>query len=809
MFLLDRDEHREPGHLLADYLPWAELLGDSVIQLKTGALMRTLCFRGPDADMLSASEHAARAHAIAATLGCVCASGWALHVEMAREESTGYISARHGHPVVKLIDGVRQARFYEESALFTNAYYLTLTWTPATPVGARLLARVLDALGGLFQGGEEVEDEVAQMVEARDYFMRATRQFFDLFSSLFVEAAWLEREALLGYLHSTVSPNHHAIRTPLGRMYLDGLLGDVCVSLGLEGKLGAHHMRVVSIKSYPVYTSPHALSRLSTLPFPLRFVSRFIALSSVEAQRELAKYQNLFYARQKQLAPALFGEERLDEASLKAAGDIGALLGKVAGGERHAGYHSCQVVVWDTDHGRCERRAEEVLKVMREEGYGCVDETAGLRRAWLSSLPGNVWANPRRAGLTTVNLAHLIPSCATWGGRERSDHVGHAPHVYAIARGSAPFRLNLNVRDVGHTFILGPTGYGKSTLLGLLMAQWLKYKGAQVFCFDKGRSARCLTLCLEGAYLELDPSKPGAMAFAPLSQCTDPGERAFLLDWLEEIIVLEGHGVSASERAALAHGLDAVATAPRSHHTLGGLWEQLQNTHLKIALEPYTERGTFGAMFGNMDEALTLHQMTTFEMGPLFELPPRLIAITLRYLFRRIEARFDGRPTLLVLDEAWLFLDNPIFAPRIRTWLKTLRKHNVYVVFASQEVAEVIESPIVSSIIANCPTQILLSNPKASSPALAPAYAMLGLSEQEISQITTGRRYHYLFSNVEGSRMFELGLTPLELNLVATSSPEAQTLIDAVLTARERDGSERPFYKDYLQTCGFGHLVDR
>ena len=72
-----------------------------------------------------------------------------------------------------------------------------------------------------------------------------------------------------------------------------------------------------------------------------------------------------------------------------------------------------------------------------------------------------------------------------------------------------------------------------------------------------------------------------------------------------------------------------------------------------------------------------------FEMEELMHSPAAVQAV-LRYLFARFDERFDGAPTLLILDEAWLFLDEPAFAARIRAWLKTLRKKNVSVIFATQ-----------------------------------------------------------------------------------------------------------------------------
>ena len=81
------------------------------------------------------------------------------------------------------------------------------------------------------------------------------------------------------------------------------------------------------------------------------------------------------------------------------------------------------------------------------------------------------------------------------------------------------------------------------------------------------------------------------------------------------------------------------------------------------------------------------------------------IAPALTYLFDRLEERFNGNPTLLLLDEAWLFLDNPMFSGRIRDWLKTLRKKNVSVIFATQSLSDVQASAIAPAIIESIPAQ--------------------------------------------------------------------------------------------------------
>ncbi|XIA62026.1 hypothetical protein ACFIOY_20245 [Bradyrhizobium sp. TZ2] len=173
--------------------------------------------------------------------------------------------------------------------------------------------------------------------------------------------------------------------------------------------------------------------------------------------------------------------------------------------------------------------------------------------------------------------------------------------------------------------------------------------------------------------------------------------------------------------------------------------------------------------------------MLTFEMEELMALP-ELVAPVLTYLFHALEARFDGRPTLLVLDEAWLFLDDPLFADRIREWLKTLRKKNVAVVFATQSLSDIADSQIAPAIIESCPTRIFLPNPWALEPAQSETYRRFGLNDTQVRLIAEAfpKRDYYLQSRA-GNRLFELGLGPIALAFAAASSPEDQRLIEALL----------------------------
>jgi len=161
----------------------------------------------------------------------------------------------------------------------------------------------------------------------------------------------------------------------------------------------------------------------------------------------------------------------------------------------------------------------------------------------------------------------------------------------------------------------------------------------------------------------------------------------------------------------------------------------------------------------------------------------------LEYLFHRVEQRFDGRPTLMIVDEAWLFLGHPVFAGRLQAWLKTLRKKNVYVVFATQEVADASRRPdLMSTILSACQTKIFLPDDEALTPAVAEAYQRFGLTLAEIAILSKAQKKRdYYYRSAKGRRLFQLGLGPATLAFVAMSSEADQRFLDELTSSRPPD----------------------
>ena len=141
-----------------------------------------------------------------------------------------------------------------------------------------------------------------------------------------------------------------------------------------------------------------------------------------------------------------------------------------------------------------------------------------------------------------------------------------------------------------------------------------------------------------------------------------------------------------------------------------------------------------------------------------------------------------------MIDEGWLALDDADFAGRFREWLKTLRKKNASVIFATQSLADIDGSAIAPAIIESCPTRVLLPNDRAIEPQIMAIYRRFGLNDRQIEILAraTPKRDYYCQSR-RGNRLFELGLGEVALAFAAASSKSDQALIAQVLSEHGRD----------------------
>lgn len=801
--MMNLAEYRRSSTQLADFLPWAALVDAGIVLNKDGSFQRTARFRGPDLDSAVPAELVAVAGRLNNALRRL-GSGWAVFVEAQRHSVGAYPPDTFPDVASALVDAERRAQFEEEGAHYDSSYYLTFVYLPPAEDAAR-------AERLLYEGSSRTPSADAR--EVLSGFADRTDRVLQLIEGFMPECAWLGDEATLTYLHSTISIKRHRVRVPEIPMYLDALLADQPLTGGLEPMLGAAHLRVLTIVGFPTATTPGILDDLNRLAFPYRWSTRAIMLDKTDATKLLTKIRRQWFAKRKSIA-AILKEVMTNEASSlldtdahNKAMDADAALQELGSDQIGEAFVTASVTVWGRDARSADERLRLVEKVIQGRDFTCMIETVNAVEAWLGSLPGHVYANIRQPPISTLNLAHMIPLSAVWAGEARDHHFKAPPLFFGKTEGSTPFRFALHVGDVGHTLVVGPTGAGKSVLLALMALQFRRYPQSQVFAFDFGGSIRAAALAMGGDWHDLggalsqDASEP--VALQPLAWIDDTAERAWATDWVASILAREKIEITPEAKDHLWSALTSLASARLPERTLTGLSVLLQSTALKRALQPYCLGGPYGRLLDAEFERIGEASVQAFETEGL--IGTGAAPAVLAYLFHRIGDRLDGRPTLMIVDEGWLALDDADFAGQLREWLKTLRKKNASVVFATQSLSDIDGSDIAPAIIESCPTRLLLPNERAIEPQITAIYRRFGLNDRQIELLSraTPKRDYYCQSR-RGNRMFELGLGEVALAFAAASSKTDQAAIDRLLAEHGREA----FVPAWLEHRGAGWAVD-
>lgn len=770
-------EFRQRADRLSDLLPWALLIRPGVVLNKDGSFMQSIRFRGPDlesstdAQLVSAT---ARLNNALKRLG----SGWAVFVEARRQQAMAYPEeGDFSDPVSWLVDAERRDLFEREQEHYESDYFLTFQYLPEK--------EAVTKLSKYFVSSDDKEDH--DYNKSIDFFINNVTRIFDILKDFMYEVQFLDDDETLTYLHSCISERQHTVTAPDVPVYLDSILADTPLVGGLEPKLGNRHIRTVSILGFPSTSAPAILDSLNHLPIEYRWVTRYIPMDKLDAEKVLKNYRRQWFSKRKGLMNIMtevFSKQEsaiVDTAAVRKSQDADEALLELADDHVSFGYFTATVTVWDEDKEVAFEKMREVERVINGLGFTVVSETVNSVEAWLSSIPGQVNANVRMPLIHSLNLAHMIPFSALWAGPKKNDFFNAPPLMYTRTTGNTPFRLCNHIGDVGHEMIIGPTGAGKSVLMNMMAMQFLRYKGSQVFIFDKGGSFLVSTYGVGGHYYQVGSVQSEGLVFQPLAHIDQNAERVWAQDWVCGLMSNENIDITPDSKDTIWEALTNLSNVPKEQRTLTGLKALLQDSTLRQALDTYCLGGPYGEILDADTEVFYESNWQCFEMEDLMQVP-NVVAPVLSYIFHVLEKRFNGQPTLMILDEAWLFLDHPIFEAKIREWLKTLRKLNVSVIFATQSVDDALNSKIASALIESCPSRIYLPNDRALEPNVQSSYEQLGLNERQV-QILAGSipKRQYYFESHKGNSLFDLGLGPVSLAFAAASTPADKKLARQVM----------------------------
>ena len=785
---LQLKKHRSKDAGLSDLLNYAAVVDDGVIVGKNGSFMAAWLYRGDDNASSTEEQRemvSFRINQALAGLG----NGWMVHVDAVRRPAPNYSAkgvSSFPDPVSKAIDEERRRLFESLGTMYEGYFVLTVTWFP--PV---LAQRKFVEL--MFDDDVTPPDHKARTKALIEQFKRESNSIENRLSSAVnltrlkgqkvvnEDGSSVTHDDFLSWLQFCVTGVHQPVMLPSNPMYLDAVIGGQEMWGGVVPKIGRKFVQAVAIEGFPLESTPGILTALGELPCEYRWSSRFLFMDQHEAVSHLDKFRKKWRQKVRGFFDQVFNTNTgsVDQDALSMVQDAEAAIAEVNSGLVAAGYYTSVVILMDENRDALERSARQVEKAINRLGFAARVETINTLDAFLGSLPGHGVENVRRPLINTMNLADLLPTSSIWTGNPSAPCPLYPPLspalMHCVTHGATPFRLNLHVRDLGHTFMFGPTGAGKSTHLGIIAAQLRRYEGMSIYAFDKGMSMYPLTKATGGLHFNV-AADDDALAFCPLQFLETKGDRAWAMDWIDTILALNGVETTPAQRNAIGNAILSMHAS--GARTLSEFSVTIQDEVIREAIEQYTVDGAMGHLLDAEEDGLALSDFTTFEIEELMNLGEKYALPVLLYLFRRIERSLKGQPAVIILDEAWLMLGHPAFRAKIREWLKVLRKANCLVLMATQSLSDAANSGILDVIVESTATKIFLPNVYARDEDTAALYRRMGLNARQIEILATAipkRQYYYVSEN--GRRLYDLALGPLALAFVGASDKESVATI--------------------------------
>jgi type IV secretion system protein VirB4 len=721
-------------------IPYATLVSPYVLRTYAGDYVQTFRLAGASfetADDATLNQWHERLNLCWRNLASTQVALW---THMVRRRESALVLATPATGFAASLAGRYAARMAGET-LMVNELYLSLVYRPAPDRASGLVAKVMRSR----PSGMDVASH-AEALDSSEKLAQALAASLERYEPERLGvyrrgARWCSR--LLEFLSLLVNGEWQPVPLPRGPVN-----EALCTSRPVFGtEVMAYRQpactrtaAMLAIKEYPTPSVIGMYNALLSAPFSHVLTQSFTCLGKAAAQgllqRQIHRMANAgdFAVSQTQAL-----SEALDELTSN----------EFVMGDHH---FSLQVLTDDTDskadsQGTALNDAvSQARALLADCGMTVAREDLGLEAAFWAQLPGCFAMRARKAPITSRNFAAMAPFHNFPIGRARDNHWGDALAVF-MTPARSPYYFSLHAsdpasadggsrKDTGHTFICGPTGSGKTVLLGFLMTL-LAGRGTTQVVFDKDQGLEILIRALGGQYYALPGGEP--TGFNPLQLEPTPANVEFLKAWLR-MLVRGTRALGAREQADLEQALRGVLALPAPSRRLSRLIEftdatDAEGVHARLSRWCACTGGDAAWVFDNPTDTLG----TRLREAPLIGfdvtefLSNELIRAPLnRYLFHLVEQLLDGRPLVCWIDEFSHALADPDFQSFADNAPKTWRKLNGVLCAATQTASGVLASPIARTLVEQTATKIFYPNPDAARTDYVDGF---GLSEREFDLI--------------------------------------------------------------------------
>lgn len=822
-----------------DLLDYATQANDHVIVLKSGGLMSLYELTPPDLGLMSEAQ-VALTYELAQKALLKLVGNYCIHVDLIRNRDEAYypeLEADAGtcgntHQVLQELEDARVLYCAQHPGL-RSRLVLTITYL-GTDHKAQHLERLITKPD---HAPEQLQGNLSAQPDSDLNQSRALVHEFELACASVISTLELcfkvkplgseycaegdfTYHTGLSHIQECISGHYQKVRTPQVPLYLDAVLGNQDFIHGFMPKIGPNYVSVIALEGLPQMSEPGFLNALGLLPFPYRFNTRFIYFDQLKSTFLLGKYRRFWAQKSKGLFAQLFNlpEARLNQNALDQIADLDKAKRALDNNEVVFGAYCATLLIYHDDPKVLAQYTRAALQAIERTGLIGRVESINATDAYLGSLPGHYYENLRRPIVSQDVVLDLLPLQQSLPGEASCPNplmgTTRSPLMQVRAKGASNYLLNLHAHDIGHTLVIGPTGSGKSVLLGELMLNLLRYQGMRIFAFDKGYSFYALTRALEGTHLTFNNERA---QLCPLYDLESDLQRDYAVSFVETLLRLSSVTITPELRNEIITCVNLLSSQPKNRRSLSEFYITTQRPEIRTALAAYT---TMGGDLKSLSQQLVAEQLgaaqpeaaatanaptgstqvgaarsalldgtsnleigtralTTFECAEIFSSSPAFAVPVLKQIFHLIEQQFDGRPAAIVLDEAWLMLQDPVFADELLKWFKTLRKFNVAVILATQSLADLKQSSFFENLLDCAKTRFFLANCDAASAALKDTYQVMGLSPNEIEGLVhaTPKRDYYFIKGTERI-MVNLILPAQELQLLSIAGDHNCAQVD-------------------------------
>lgn len=778
------DAFRSKEYGLSDLLIYDKFVAQGILLNIDGSLLTSLWFRGQDLDSSTDDDLTYLSQYINMAM-CRLGTGWTVHLDCIRSESTGYIKAEDCYftdATSFIIDEERRFEYNLEDTHYENTYVMNFTWLPPADFESKV--------GLVFlQADAKTKGRQVDYSKYLDVFREQVQDIIGILETKF-KIAQMTDDEMLSYLNYCVTGDWIELHNPEEQFTeLRYVIANQDLINGFDPKVGDKFVRAISLgENFPNHSYPTILKYLNDLGFCYRWNTRYIFLDKAHAEKMIEKIADLHFQGRKSagdMAAEHFGGDASHKVNrsadtyfddAKEAQELSEI-----GGVRFGKYTST-IIIYEEDQEALVEKTKIVKNVINNLNFLARVEKAHCLEAFLGSLPSMVRPNIRKWIMHSTNLADLMPTTSVWAGFNENpcryyQEANNAPPLfYASTTGSTPFRVCLHNGDVGHALILGNGDQTK--VLNFIATQHTRYKNSKVFFFDNGHGSLPLCYSMDGTHYDIGSDHEN-ISFKPLEYLDSGEDFSFVSDWLVEICLLNGFKIQSQHRTVISDVLGIIRDEGSSdQRTMSYFYYQISSRDEELAqvFKPYTKTGGGGlqsTIFDSIHDNLSFSRFTVFELQNLIKKGDETLIPAIRYLFHMIERNANGSPILIILAQAWSVLKNKIFQSIVDEWLRKIGRQNVAIVLASTQLSDILNSEIFDVLIDNCKTNFLLPNPEAQKPNIAKIYEQYGLNEKQISLIANGipqKEYYYMSSL--GDRMFNLALGDVAVTFISHSSIE-------------------------------------